>query len=67
MWRVYCVGQTSGVAVASAVFQSRLDTEPHRRIHVPGAEKVHAFDYLPVHIVVLTDYASHDPIFAMKK
>ncbi|KAH0828776.1 major facilitator superfamily domain-containing protein [Lanmaoa asiatica] len=34
------LGQTSGVAVASAVFQYRLDTELHRRIHVPGAEKI---------------------------
>ena len=35
-------GQTSGVAVASAVFQYRLDTELHRRIHGPNAEKVRA-------------------------
>lgn len=33
-------GQTSGVAVASAVFQFRLDAELHRRIHVPDADKV---------------------------
>jgi hypothetical protein len=35
-----CVGQTSGVAIASAVFQSRLDTELRLRIHVPDAEQV---------------------------
>ncbi|KAH0828780.1 vacuolar amino acid permease [Lanmaoa asiatica] len=34
------LGQTSGVAVASAVFQYRLNTELHRRIHMPDAEKI---------------------------
>ncbi|KAF8548900.1 hypothetical protein OG21DRAFT_1422225 [Imleria badia] len=33
-------GQTSGVAIASAVFQSRLDTELRLRIHAPDAENV---------------------------
>ncbi|KAF8551514.1 hypothetical protein OG21DRAFT_1524415 [Imleria badia] len=34
------LGQISSVAIASAVFQSRLDTELHQCIHVPDAEKV---------------------------
>ncbi|KAF8551515.1 MFS general substrate transporter [Imleria badia] len=34
------LGQTSGVAIASAVFQSRLDTELRLRIHAPDAEKI---------------------------
>ncbi|KAG8221453.1 hypothetical protein J3R82DRAFT_1659 [Butyriboletus roseoflavus] len=34
------LGQVSSVAVASAVFQSRLDAELRQRIHVPGADKV---------------------------
>jgi MFS family permease len=34
------LGQTSGVAIASAVFQSRLDTELRLRIHVPDAEQI---------------------------
>ena len=34
------VGQIFSVAVASAVFQSRLDVELGRRIRGPGAEKV---------------------------
>ena len=34
------LGQVSSVAIASAVFQSRLDAELRRRIHVPGADKV---------------------------
>lgn len=39
---VHYTGQTSGVAIASAVFQSRLDAELHHRIHMPGAERVRA-------------------------
>ncbi|KAF8546359.1 hypothetical protein OG21DRAFT_1427194, partial [Imleria badia] len=34
------LGQTSGVVIASTMFQSRLDTELHLRIHAPNAEKV---------------------------
>jgi len=34
------LGQTSGVAIASAVFQSRLRTELRHRIHGPGAAKI---------------------------
>ncbi|KAJ6630409.1 major facilitator superfamily domain-containing protein [Mycena sp. CBHHK59/15] len=32
------IGQVSGVAVSSALFQSRLDTELRKRIHTPDAE-----------------------------
>ncbi|TFK35458.1 vacuolar amino acid permease [Crucibulum laeve] len=32
------VGQVGGVAVSSAVFQSKLDTELRKRIHTPDAE-----------------------------
>ncbi|KAF8121594.1 vacuolar amino acid permease [Boletus edulis] len=34
------LGQTSGVAIASAVFQSRLDDELRHRIHAPDAPKI---------------------------
>ncbi|KAF8549541.1 hypothetical protein OG21DRAFT_1421090, partial [Imleria badia] len=34
------LGQTSGVAIASAVFRSRLDTELRLRIRAPDAEKI---------------------------
>lgn len=56
------VGQTSSVAVASAVFQSRLDAELRQRIHVPGAEKVQLFRFpmydppVLMHLVHTQDY-----------
>ncbi|KIJ62352.1 hypothetical protein HYDPIDRAFT_176642 [Hydnomerulius pinastri MD-312] len=34
------LGQTSGVAISSALFQSRLDAELRKRIHVPGADQI---------------------------
>jgi len=34
------LGQISSVAIATAVFQSRLDVELHERIHVPDAERI---------------------------
>ncbi|KAF9220644.1 vacuolar amino acid permease [Gyrodon lividus] len=34
------LGQVGGVAISSAVFQSKLDTELHRRIVGPGAEEI---------------------------
>ncbi|KAJ7221383.1 vacuolar amino acid permease [Mycena pura] len=34
------IGQVGGVAIASAIFQSRLDTELRRRIHTPDAEEL---------------------------
>ncbi|KAH7924071.1 MFS general substrate transporter [Leucogyrophana mollusca] len=34
------IGQVGGVAISSALFQSKLDTELHRRIHTPDAEEV---------------------------
>ncbi|KAF7342299.1 Vacuolar amino acid permease [Mycena venus] len=32
------IGQVAGVAISSAIFQSRLDTELRKRIHTPDAE-----------------------------
>lgn len=60
---VHHTGQTSGVAIASAVFQARLDVELRNRIHVPGAEKVRAIAFLPVQLRVLTDHAARDRTF----
>ncbi|KAJ7612149.1 vacuolar amino acid permease [Roridomyces roridus] len=34
------LGQVGGVAISSAIFQARLDTELHKRIHTPGAEEL---------------------------
>ncbi|KAJ7932806.1 vacuolar amino acid permease [Mycena leptocephala] len=34
------IGQVGGVAISSAIFQSRLDTELRRRIHTPNAEEL---------------------------
>ncbi|KAL0565273.1 hypothetical protein V5O48_016753, partial [Marasmius crinis-equi] len=34
------IGQVGGVAIASAIFQSRLDHELRQRIHVPNAEEI---------------------------
>ena len=34
------VGQVGGVAISSALFQSILTTELHKRIHGEGAEEV---------------------------
>ncbi|KAF4615525.1 hypothetical protein D9613_003503 [Agrocybe pediades] len=34
------VGQVGGVAISSAIFQSRLDTELRKRIHTPDAEEL---------------------------
>jgi hypothetical protein len=36
---VFFIGQVGGLASASAVFQSRLDTELHERLP-PGSEEV---------------------------
>jgi hypothetical protein len=42
-------GQTSGVAISSAVFQSRLASELRQRIHGPDAAEVSiCFAYIPV-------------------
>ena len=47
------IGQVGGVAVSSAIFQSKLDTELRKRIHTPDAEEV--FLDIPVFdVVVLT-------------
>jgi len=34
------IGQVGGVAISSALFQSRLDSELRARIHTPHADKV---------------------------
>ncbi|KAJ7142080.1 vacuolar amino acid permease [Mycena crocata] len=34
------IGQVGGVAISSAIFQSRLDTELRKRIHTPDAEEL---------------------------
>ncbi|KAJ7729775.1 vacuolar amino acid permease [Mycena metata] len=34
------IGQVGGVAISSAIFQSRLDTELRERIHTPDAEEL---------------------------
>ncbi|KAG9309637.1 vacuolar amino acid permease [Chiua virens] len=34
------LGQVSSIAIASAIFQSRLDTELRQHIHVPDADKI---------------------------
>lgn len=34
------LGQVGGVAISAAVFQSILNSELHKRIHTPDAEKV---------------------------
>ncbi|KAK1230076.1 hypothetical protein PQX77_006850 [Marasmius sp. AFHP31] len=34
------IGQVGGVAISSAIFQSRLDNELRQRIHVPNAEEI---------------------------
>jgi len=34
------IGQVGGVAISSALFQSRLDSELRARIHTPDAEEV---------------------------
>ncbi|KIL68454.1 hypothetical protein M378DRAFT_99969 [Amanita muscaria Koide BX008] len=34
------IGQVGGVAISSALFQSKLDTELHARIHTPDAEEL---------------------------
>ncbi|KAG9310523.1 major facilitator superfamily domain-containing protein [Chiua virens] len=34
------LGQVSSIAIASAIFQSRLDTELRQRIHIPDADKI---------------------------
>ncbi|KAL0065922.1 hypothetical protein AAF712_007048 [Marasmius tenuissimus] len=34
------IGQVGGVAIASAIFQSRLDSELRQRINVPNAEEI---------------------------
>lgn len=36
------IGQVGGVAVSSAIFQSVLDRELHKKIHTPDAEEVRA-------------------------
>ncbi|KAG9308781.1 major facilitator superfamily domain-containing protein [Chiua virens] len=46
IFRVYHFdpGQVSSIAIASAIFQSRLDTELRQRIHIPDADKIrHSF------------------------
>ena len=35
------IGQVGGVAISSALFQSILTAELHKRIHTPDAEEVH--------------------------
>ena len=35
-----CLGQVCGVAVSSALFQSKLNSELHARIHTPDADEV---------------------------
>jgi len=39
-WLFGFSGQVAGVAVASAIYQSKLDRELHSRITGPGAEEV---------------------------
>ncbi|KAH0828781.1 major facilitator superfamily domain-containing protein [Lanmaoa asiatica] len=50
------LGQISSVAIASAVFQSRLDSELRRRIDVPDAEKVSFRFHLPVYVMCAALY-----------
>lgn len=38
--RFFSIGQVGGLAAASALFQSRLDTELRARIHSPDADEV---------------------------
>jgi len=35
-----CTGQVCGVAISSALFQSKLNSELHARIHTPDADEV---------------------------
>ena len=38
------IGQVGGVAISSALFQSILARELHKRIHTPDAEEVRSVD-----------------------
>jgi hypothetical protein len=40
------LGQVGGVGISSAIFQSILNRELHKRIHTPDAEQVRIHDLL---------------------
>lgn len=46
------VGQVGGVAISSAIFQSKLETELRKRIHTPDADDVR-FRFPPSQLVAI--------------
>lgn len=58
-------GQVGGLAVASAIFQSRLDSELRTHIHSPDAEQVSALAPWWLHALVTDHYIDHQRYSAL--
>jgi hypothetical protein len=59
------IGQVSGVAIASAVFQSILDRELTLRITGPGSEDVSPISSFHLHFAVIGIMTLRQTIFAV--